>query len=114
MTDHPTTEHRAPRFRERVYAMIRRIPPGRVTSYGDIAALVGTPRAARGVGSALNALPDEHDVPWWRVVNRSGNLTIPPHLGLRALQRTLLEEEGVEFGPTGAIDLDVWGWDGPS
>jgi methylated-DNA-protein-cysteine methyltransferase-like protein len=94
--------------------MVRRVPAGQVTSYGDIAALVGAPRAARGVGAALNALEPGTDVPWWRVVDRSGRLSIPPHHGLRALQRTLLEREGVRFGPHGGVDLERCGWEGPN
>jgi methylated-DNA-protein-cysteine methyltransferase-like protein len=100
-------------FRQRVYDTVRAIPAGRVASYGDVAALVGTPRAARGVGAALNALDSDTDVPWWRVVNRSGRLSIPADHGLRALQRALLERERVRFGPDGAIDLERHAWEGP-
>lgn len=100
-------------FKDRVYAVVCQVPPGRVTSYGDVAALVGSPRAARGVGAALHALPHGTSVPWWRVVNRSGRLTIPPHYGRRALQRALLADEGVTFGPEGGIDLDRCAWEGP-
>ncbi len=99
-------------FAQRVYDTVRDIPEGRVTAYGSVAAMVGQPRAARAVGAALNGLlPEENpDVPWWRVVNRSGALTIPAELGLRALQRTLLEAEGVGFLASGAVDLDAHGW----
>lgn len=100
-------------FRQRVYDTVRGIPRGRVTSYGDVAALVGSPRAARGVGAALNGLPSDTDVPWWRVVNRSGRLTIPADHGLRVLQRTLLERERVAFRPDGSVDLERHGWEGP-
>lgn len=109
MADPPGAERP---FRERVCEIVKRIPDGRVLSYGDVAALAGSPRAARGVGSVLNALPEDHDVPWWRVIGASGRLTIPAHLGLRALQRTLLEREGVEFGPNDAVDLVRFRWDG--
>ena len=99
-------------FAERVYAVVRQIPEGRVTSYGAVAALVGSPRAARGVGAALNGLlPEEDDVPWWRVVNRIGVLSIPAELGLRSLQRTLLEAEHVTFLESGRVDLDRHAWD---
>ncbi len=101
------------RFARRVYQVVRSIPEGRVTSYGAVAALVGSPRAARGVGAALNALPPDSDVPWWRVVNRNGEVTIPSELGLRALQRTLLAAEAVTFLPSGRIDLDRHAWSGP-
>ena len=101
-------------FTDRVYAVVRSVPQGRVTSYGEVAALVGSPRAARGVGAALNALlPEDDDVPWWRVVNRYGALSIPSELGLRTLQRTLLEAEGVAFLDSGRVDLDRHGWEGP-
>jgi methylated-DNA-protein-cysteine methyltransferase-like protein len=66
------------------------------------------------VGAALNALlPEDDDVPWWRVVNRYGGLSIPSELGLRALQRTLLEAEGVAFLDSGRVDLDRHRWEGP-
>ena len=101
-------------FADRVYDVVRSVPPGRVTSYGEVAALLGSPRAARGVGAALNALlPEDGDVPWWRVVNCQGALTIPSELGLRTLQRTLLESEDVAFLPSGRVDLDLHGWAGP-
>ena len=80
-----------------------------VTSYGAVAARCGAPRAARGVGSVLNGLDPESDVPWWRVVNRLGVLSIPSVLGRRALQRTLLESEGVVFRGD-RIDLDRHAW----
>lgn len=100
-------------FAEAVHAVVRQIPEGTVTSYGAVAALAGSPRAARGVGAVLNGLPPDTDVPWWRVVNRRGDLSIPAELGLRALQRTLLEAEGVAFLPSGGVDLDRHAWRGP-
>lgn len=102
-----------PPFRSRVLDLVRAVPRGRVASYGDIAALAGSPRAARGVGAALQGLGDEADVPWWRIVNRSGRLTIPPDHGLRALQRALLERERVRFTPEGAVDMERHRWAGP-
>ncbi|MQA90719.1 MAG: methylated-DNA--[protein]-cysteine S-methyltransferase [Gemmatimonas sp.] len=97
-----------PTFSERVYATVRRIPYGRVVTYGGIAALLGTPRAARGVGSALAALPEGNDVPWWRVVNGRGEISLPHYPG--RLQRMLLEQEGVPFRRSGTIDLRRFGW----
>jgi methylated-DNA-protein-cysteine methyltransferase-like protein len=93
--------------------MVRRVPPGRVVSYGGVAALLGAPRAARGVGRALSTLPGDTDVPWWRVVNRNGEISIKGAPGLPALQRTLLEAEGVEFDPRDRIPWDRYGWRGP-
>jgi methylated-DNA-protein-cysteine methyltransferase related protein len=108
------SEHDPASFSERVYSLVCRVPRGRVVSYGGVAALLGHPRAARGVGQALHALPDGADVPWWRVVNRHGEISIRgiPH-GAR-LQRTLLESEGVRFDSAGRIDWRRFGWDGES
>lgn len=101
-----------PSFGERVFALVRRVPPGRIVSYGGVAALLGTPRAARGVGRALSTLPSDTDVPWWRVVNRNGEISIKGAPGLPALQRALLEDEGVEFDARGRISWDRFGWRG--
>ena len=101
-------------FTERVYAMVRRVPRGQVVSYGGIAALLGHPRAARGVGQALRALPDDADVPWWRVINRNGEISIRGDFHAPQLQRALLEGEGVEFGANGRVDWRRFGWDGQS
>ena len=90
--------------------MVRSIPEGMVTSYGAVAAMCGAPRAARGVGSVMNSLGPDEDVPWWRVVNRLGELSIPAVLGRRELQRTLLKAEGVRFRRTGRVNLDLHGW----
>ncbi|MGH7477588.1 MAG: MGMT family protein [Longimicrobiales bacterium] len=102
--------HRKAAFSRRVYALVRRVPPGRIVSYGGVAALLGQPRAARGVGHALSALPDDSDVPWWRVVNRNGaiSLTGPQ----QHVQRALLQSEGVRFGGNGRADWAAYGWDG--
>lgn len=99
-------------FNARVYEMVRRIPDGAVASYGGIAALLGAPRAARGVGWALAALPETNDVPWWRVVNRRGEISISTWPHAAQVQRRLLEEEGVRFGEDGRIDLTRFGWGG--
>ena len=100
-------------FRERVFAMVREVPEGRVVSYGAVAALLGVPRAARGVGRALSTLPPDTDVPWWRVVNRNGEISIKGAPGLPALQRTLLAAEGVRPGRGGRISWTRFGWRGP-
>lgn len=100
----------AERFRSRVLSAVRRIPYGKVASYGDIAAMVGFPRSARGVGRVLSQLPQGSDVPWWRVVNHAGNLSIPA-MG-RPLQRVLLLEEGVSFRSNGSVEMKRFRWDG--
>jgi methylated-DNA-protein-cysteine methyltransferase-like protein len=99
-----------PRFAEQVYALVGRVPRGRIVSYGGVAALLGRPRAARAVGRALFELPDGHRVPWWRVVNRNGEISIKGVLHGPAVQRALLEKEGVKFDPAGRIDWERFGW----
>jgi len=116
MSPQRTAPHpRAPRptadFSLRVYDVVRRIPRGRILSYGGVAALLGSPRAARGVGSALAALPDDTDVPWWRVVNRNGRISISNLHHGATLQRALLEGEGVIFDARGQADLERFGWE---
>jgi methylated-DNA-protein-cysteine methyltransferase-like protein len=101
-------------FHEAVWALVRRIPRGRATSYGAVAAFLGSPRAARGVGYALSALGSDTNVPWWRVLNRAGEVSIKGAPGLPALQRTLLEAEGVRFDARGRVDFARFGWRGPA
>ena len=94
-------------FYDDVYRMVRRIPRGRVTTYGHVAALCGKPRAARTVGWALHALPEGTRVPWHRVINAHGGISISK-VGIPAeLQRALLEAEGVEFDLRGNVGGDV-------
>jgi methylated-DNA-protein-cysteine methyltransferase-like protein len=98
-------------FTDMVYRIVRVIPRGRVVSYGGVAALMGRPRAARGVGHALSALDAGSDVPWWRVVNRNGEISLRGDLHAPVVQRALLEREGVRFDPAGRIDWSRFGWD---
>ena len=99
-------------FTQKVYGVVRQCPRGKVVSYGGVAALLGHPRAARGVGRALAALPDRSTVPWWRVINRNGEISIRSDLHAPALQRALLEKEGVRFDRRGRINWRDYGWDG--
>jgi methylated-DNA-protein-cysteine methyltransferase related protein len=96
--------------RERFYAVIRRIPRGRVATYGDVAALAGSPRAAREVGWALSSVPPGSDVPWWRVVNGRGGISLRPYGAERQAQ--LLREEGIPVSEEGFLDLRRYRWDG--
>ena len=98
-------------FAERVYAVVSRIPPGRVTTYGRIGRALGAPRSARLVGWMLNVAPADRDVPAHRVVNRNGILTGAPHFGHPDLMRHLLEDEGVTFIDEITVDLDAHLWD---
>lgn len=88
---------------KRIYAVVRRIPRGRVASYGQIAELAGIPRHARQVGYALHHLPDESGVPWQRVLNASGAVAKRAYPEDARWQRDLLEDEGVEFDPHGCV-----------
>lgn len=97
-------------FRERVLAVIRRIPHGRVATYGQVAALAGAPRAARQVGWILHR-SGEDDLPWHRVINSQGRISLPPYGG-HDLQRALLLEEAVEFDHNDRVDLQRFGWHG--
>src|SRR6188508_3325016 len=93
---------------ERIYAMVRRVPRGRVATYGQIARLAGLPGHARQVGYALHALSSATAVPWQRVVNAAGAISVRASGGLS--QRLLLEKEGVEFDSRARISLRRFGW----
>jgi methylated-DNA-protein-cysteine methyltransferase-like protein len=99
-------------FFEQVYQVVRCIPSGRVATYGQIARLLGMPHAARTVGWALHSIPEGYDVPWQRVVNARGIISLDAHGPGGAIQRALLEAEGVIFDESGRIDLQVYGWAG--
>ena len=96
---------------DRIYAVIRRIPRGRVATYGQVAMLAGLPGQARMVGYALAALPARSRVPWQRVVNAQGRVSVRRGgSGVEALQRAMLRREGVRFGASDAIPLAVYRW----
>jgi methylated-DNA-protein-cysteine methyltransferase-like protein len=97
---------------ESVYRVVELIPPGRVATYGQIARLLGMPRGARTVGWALRSSPQGRDVPWQRVINSRGRISFGSMSRIAAIQRALLEEEGIVFGKSGSIDLDIYGWEG--
>lgn len=97
-------------FRKNVYAIVRRIPEGRVTTYGTIAHMMGAPHAAREVGAAMGSAPDEDALPCHRVVNRLGEMAPEYAFGGRDLQRDILEAEGVAFLPNGRIDMKRHLW----
>jgi methylated-DNA-protein-cysteine methyltransferase-like protein len=99
-------------FRTQVLRILAKIPPGHVTSYGAVAAMAGQPRAARGVGWILHGLPPDTDLPWWRVVNRNGELSTRKLPGAAGhLQRDLLENEGVEFDGAGRVAEQRFWWE---
>ena len=94
----------------RIYAVVRRIPRGRVATYGQIAELAGLPGHARQVGYALHALPDGTAVPWHRVLNAAGALSPRAVPGAELTQRQLLEQEGVPFNLRGRVPLERVRW----
>jgi methylated-DNA-protein-cysteine methyltransferase-like protein len=96
----------------RIYRVVRHIPKGRVATYGVIARLAGRPGAARTVGWALSALPDDADVPWWRVLNAAGRISLSALDHGAVVQRALLLREGVRFAPGGggSVNLSLCGW----
>lgn len=95
----------------RIYEVVEQVPPGFVSTYGDIAAIVGGGIDARTIGQALNQIPKQgaEDVPWQRIINAQGGISTK---GL--LQRKLLEDEGVVFDANDRIDLRRFRWAGPS
>ena len=97
-----------------MYRLVRRIPRGKLVTYGQVAAILGQPRGARAVGMALGALHDVEaaTVPWHRVINAAGR---PSHRdGFWAgIQREMLEEEGVVFDRRGHVDMKRFRWAGP-
>ena len=96
---------------ERIYAVVRQIPVGRVATYGQVAALAGLPGHARQVGYALHALKEGSDVPWHRVINAKGEVSLRTEAGWDNFQRHLLEEEGVAFDERGRVDLERERWE---
>jgi methylated-DNA-protein-cysteine methyltransferase-like protein len=94
----------------RIYAVVGRIPRGRVATYGQVAALAGFPGRARQVGYALHALPPQAHLPWQRVVNAAGRISPRSESGPDYLQRLLLEAEGVKLDPAGRIPLADYQW----
>ena len=105
-------------FYQQVYAVVRRIPPGMVTSYGRIAEMLERPGAARQVGYAMSALknrgddPGYQDIPWQRVVNHVGQIVIAGSEGGRYYQAELLREEGVEIDKNFKVNMSKYLWEG--
>ncbi|MGH7633298.1 MAG: MGMT family protein [Gemmatimonadaceae bacterium] len=95
----------------RIYAVVRRIPRGRVATYGQVAALAGLARQPRLVGYAMHALPNGTALPWHRVINAQGRVSQRSgDSGGSLTQRMLLEVEGVRFDAAGRVSLEQQGW----
>lgn len=100
-------------FSAQIISLIKRIPKGRVATYGQIAALAGNPKGARAVVWLLHSSSGREKLPWHRVINSRGTVSLQPGQGYEE-QRTMLESEGVEFGLQGKIDLKRYQWPGPA
>jgi methylated-DNA-protein-cysteine methyltransferase related protein len=96
-------------FTVRVMGIIRSVPSGKVTTYGAVALAAGDPRGARQVARILHACSTKEELPWHRVVNRLGKISLPRFSGYD-LQRQLLEEEGICFDRSDVIDLELFMW----
>lgn len=98
-------------FKDKVIQIIRLVPPGKVVSYGQVAAYAGVPRAAREVGWVLNGTQDPDSLPWWRVLNNKGYLSIRGNQEVdKNLQRKLLESEGIEVMDDFTLDMEKYRW----
>ncbi len=104
-----TKEAEPENFYEAVYRVVRKIPKGRVMTYGQIATILGAPRAARAVGYAMRACPDQ--IPWQRVINRKGQISARSQVERPIIQKMLLESEGVHFDASETCDLERLRWE---
>ena len=106
---------RTPAFHRAVYRLVRQVPRGKVVTYGQVAAILGHPRAARAVGQALRMLPPMlvRVVPWQRVINSAGSISHRGDIMRPDVQRERLEAEGIQFSRGGKVDLRRARWAGP-
>ncbi len=102
------TAHMTP-FHQCVVDIIRKIPRGKIASYGQVAALAGSPRSARQVVRVLHACSEKLELPWYRVINKQGKISLPRNGGYE-LQKSLLKKEGVKFTRDDVVDLKKFGW----
>lgn len=100
---------RNPPVYERIYELVRQIPEGQVATYGQVAEMIGG-CTARMVGYAMSGLNSESDVPWQRVINSQGKISVRSSGDAGTLQRKILEDEGVLFDGQDRIDLKRYGW----
>ena len=97
---------------EKIYEVVKRIPKGRVATYGQVAALAGNRRLSRVVGYALHVNPDPENIPCYRVVNRFGEVSKAFAFGGENMQIVLLRADGIKVSDEGKVDLDSYLWDG--
>lgn len=97
---------------EKIYQQVKKIPRGKVATYGLIAELAGNRHWSQVVGYALHANPDPDNIPCYRVVNRFGETSQSFAFGGSDIQRKMLEQDGVEFNSDGKVDLSIYLWNG--
>ncbi len=97
-------------FTQKILQVIKKIPKGKVISYGRVAFLAGNPGGSRQVSRILHSMSSKHDLPWHRVVNVKGKISLPRGRGYE-LQKALLESEGVCFSKVDTIDFAIYLWD---
>lgn len=110
-------------FNPIVWMIAKQIPSGKVSTYGQIASMIPPPEGvsppdyrrmgARWVGTAMNATPQGEGIPWQRVINSKGEISLPAGTPGAHQQRTLLEDEDITFDESERIDFEAFGWDGP-
>lgn len=99
------------RFQQSVINIVNFIPKGKVVSYGQVALYAGLPRVAREVGWTLRSLPENIGIPWWRVINNEGRISIKGNKNADAeMQKRRLEQEGVEVSDLFEIDIEKYRW----
>ena len=96
----------APSFKNSVITLVKAIPAGKIASYGQIASYAGSPRAARQVGGILQRYSEELDLPWWRVINNTGRISIKNPYFTRDDQATFLKSEGVEVSEGFVVEIE--------
>lgn len=104
------TQSEPENFYEAVYKLVRKIPRGRLMTYGQIAVILGHPRAARAVGYALRAC-DGKNIPWQRVINAQGRISARAPIEGFLVQKVMLQSEGIRFDDTGTCDLKKYRWE---
>lgn len=97
-------------FKDKVIGIVKKIPYGKVTTYGTIATLAGLPRGARLVGGILHYNSDKFDLPWHRVINRQGFISTLCLNHIKQAQKALLLDEGIQVNRDFMIDLNKYGW----